>query len=374
MICLTEREEQLLQLLRKNPFMSQMELANELNISRPLLANIISTLVREGKILGRAYVLPNEKEIVCIGGANMDRKLFLKSELVLGTSNPTSSNYSIGGVARNIAENLGRLNHHVTLLTACGKDADWQVIENHSQKYMNVSHCKSVQGVNTGSYSAIINPDNELVFTCTNMDVYEHLDSDYILKKQNLLLSAQLVIIDLNCPKKTIEFTQEFCINHHIPFIIVPVSLSKMNHLPDTLQAVEWFICNKEQAEFVYTKEITTENHYEQALDKMLDLGAKRAVISAGTKGIYFKSTTDEFRFYSAKVIHRIKDIIGAGDAFTSGIIHHWLLKKSIDDCIMAGLVNGLKTLQSKETVRFDLTDKLLLQEIKDYKEMNYSF
>lgn len=349
-----------------------MELANELNISRPLLANIISTLVREGKILGRAYVLPNEKEIICIGGANMDRKLFLKSEIVLGTSNPTSSNYSIGGVARNIAENLGRLDHHVTFLTACGKDADWQVIENHSQKYMNVSHCKSVQGANTGSYSAILSPNNELAFACTNMDIYEHVDVDYILKKQNLLLSAQLVIIDLNCPKKTVEFTQEFCINHHIPFIIVPVSLSKMTHLPDTLQGVEWLICNKEEAEYIYSKEIITDNHYEQALDKILNLGAKRAVISAGVKGVYFKSMTDEFRFYSANVIHQIKDIIGAGDAFTSGIIHHWLLNKSIDDCMMAGLVNGLKTLQSKETVRFDLTDKLLLKEIKDYKEKIY--
>lgn len=372
MIYLTNREEQLLQLLRKNPFMSQMDLANELNISRPLLANIISTLVKEGKILGRAYVLPNEKEIVCIGGANLDRKLFLKGELVLGTSNSTSSNYSIGGVARNIAENLGRLDHHVTLLTACGKDADWEVIENYSQKYMNVSHCKSIQGENTGSYTAILNPDSELVFSCTNMDVYEHLDENYILKKQNLLLSAELVIIDLNCPKKTVEFTQSFCQNHYIPFIIVPVSVSKMNRLPDSLQQVEWFICNKEEAKYIYSKDIITDNHYEKALDRILELGAKRAIIIAGTKGVYFKSTTEEFRFFPATITHHIKDTIGVRDAFVSGIIHQWLLNKSIDDSILAGLVNGLKTLQSKAIVRYDLTDKLLLQEMISYKETTF--
>ena len=34
------------------------------------------------------------------------------------TSNPVKSTKSIGGVARNIAENLGRLGENVTFLTA----------------------------------------------------------------------------------------------------------------------------------------------------------------------------------------------------------------------------------------------------------------
>ena len=45
-------------------------------MSRPALANIISQLIKTGKITGRAYIFPENKEIICIGGANVDRKLF----------------------------------------------------------------------------------------------------------------------------------------------------------------------------------------------------------------------------------------------------------------------------------------------------------
>jgi len=364
---LTEREEQLLRLIRKNPFMSQQEMADELNISRPLLANIISSLVKEGKILGRAYILPNDKEIVCIGGANMDRKLFLKQALQLGTSIPTSSTYSIGGVARNIAENLGRLGHNVTFMTTCGRDADWEVIEKHSQKYMNVSHCKMIQDANTGSYTAILDENNDLVLACANMDVYEELNENYIISKQNVLLSAQLVVMDLNCPKNTIAFTQQFCRDHGIPFIIVPVSGPKMNRLPDSLNHLEWFICNTEEAGIILKREILTHNHYEQALDRILELGAKNAVVTAGAKGAFSKSFTEPFRYHPAPKPKEIKDVTGAGDAFVSGVIHQWLLNKKFMDCLEAGLVNAQKTLQSNATVRYELTEKLLLQELEEF-------
>ena len=45
------------------------------------------------------------------------------------TSNPVKSTKSIGGVARNIAENLGRLGENVTFLTAAGNDSEWSLIK-----------------------------------------------------------------------------------------------------------------------------------------------------------------------------------------------------------------------------------------------------
>ena len=60
-------------------------MANELKMSRPAVANIISQLIKNGKITGRAYILPENKEIICIGGANVDRKYTL--------NNTTSNGY-----------------------------------------------------------------------------------------------------------------------------------------------------------------------------------------------------------------------------------------------------------------------------------------
>ena len=55
--------------------------------------------------------------IACIGGAHLDRHGVLRGPLVLGTSNPGSVHVAVGGVARNVAENLARLGVKVTLVS-----------------------------------------------------------------------------------------------------------------------------------------------------------------------------------------------------------------------------------------------------------------
>ena len=87
---LNDKEAAIVKLLRNNPFLTQQEMADQLNMSRPALANLISGLMKRGIIAGRAYILAKENEIVCIGGANVDRKFHMKENAQLGTSNPTA--------------------------------------------------------------------------------------------------------------------------------------------------------------------------------------------------------------------------------------------------------------------------------------------
>src|SRR5690606_24733751 len=121
---MNRKETEVLALIRKNPYLSQQEMAQILEMSRPSLANLISGLMRQGKIAGRAYVLPEEKTVVCIGGANVDRKFRMEKPAQMGTSNPASVTRSVGGVARNVAENLGRLGHRVKLMSIAGNDPE----------------------------------------------------------------------------------------------------------------------------------------------------------------------------------------------------------------------------------------------------------
>jgi hypothetical protein len=65
----------LYELIRANPFISQQDLAVELRLSRSAVAGHIAGLIRERRLLGRAYVLPDKRPVLCIGAANLDRKL-----------------------------------------------------------------------------------------------------------------------------------------------------------------------------------------------------------------------------------------------------------------------------------------------------------
>lgn len=363
---LTEREQALIQLIRDNPFMSQQDMANRLAMSRPALANLISGLVKKGKIVGRAYVLPQENNIICIGGANIDRKYHLKGKLEMGTSNPVESSQSVGGVARNIAENLGRLDNKVALLTTSGKDTDWQAIVTASEAFINLSDVEQLTQYSTGSYTAIIDEVGELVLATANMDVYEALKPKVLMKHDMLLASAPAIVIDLNCPKETVEYVQKFAIARNVPLVIVPVSSPKMNRMPDTLEGVTWFICNSDEAATLTNMEVHTEEQYLKALPKILALGAENVIITAGAKGVYAANNQMEPRHFSAKKSEKIEDVTGSGDAFVSAVIHTWLSGISIEKSIEAGLINARYTLESPFTVRPELTKESLENELEE--------
>ncbi|GLC88474.1 carbohydrate kinase [Lysinibacillus piscis] len=362
---MNDREQALLALIRQNPFMSQQEMADVMSLSRPVLANLVSSLMKQGKIVGRAYILPEENDIVCIGGANLDRKFHVKGDVQFGTSNPASSSFSIGGVGRNIAENLGRLQHRVTMLTTAGKDADWQAIHEASEPFMNLRYVEQLANASTGSYIAIMDEAGELALAVANMDVYDYLLPSYLQQHEPMLTNAGCFVVDLNCPKETVVYIQQLAIARKIPLVIVPVSSPKMNRLPDTLQGVTWFICNTDEAETIVGQTIQTAEDYKRALVHLQHLGAEHVVITAGSKGVYVASTEQTPLHIEAKKIEKIEDVTGAGDAFVSAVIHGWLIGQPFTTCIEAGLTNAKYTLASPYTVRPELSASLLKNEME---------
>ncbi|WP_100523464.1 PfkB family carbohydrate kinase, partial [Mycobacteroides abscessus] len=267
---LTEKEQLILDLIKKNPYVSQQELAEILGLSRPSIANMISGLIKKGEILGRAYIVNESQHVVCIGGANIDRKFHIKDKAQLGTSNPVYATQNAGGVARNIAENLGRLGMEVSLLSASGLDKDWSFIEESSSLYMNLETVTPFPEKSTGSYTAVLDSNGELVIALADMEVYEAITPDLIQKHEILLSRSKCIIVDLNCPKETIQFLCHFSKTHHLPLCLIPVSAPKMNRLPDELDSVTWLITNRDESEAYFNTEIRNAEDWKRALENWL--------------------------------------------------------------------------------------------------------
>ncbi|WP_462413087.1 carbohydrate kinase [Neobacillus sp. Marseille-QA0830] len=363
---LTEKEQVIFELIRKNPYISQQELAEAIGLSRPSVANIISKLTKRGYIIGRAYIVNESQQIICIGGANLDRKLQVKSHAQLGTSNPIRSSQSVGGVARNIAENLGRLGMEVTLLTACGADSDWTSIEGASSFYMNLDQVTKLPGMSTGSYTAVLDDDGELIIALADMEVYEAITPELLLKQEMSLSRAKCIVADLNCPKDTLQFLTQFAQKYERPLVLIPVSSPKMNRLPDDLKGVTWLITNRDESETYFHCEITNQNEWKEALEKWLSLGIANVVITNGKNGAMIGNREEGIIHIPAVKIHEIVDVTGAGDAFSSAAIFSWLDGKNLKDIARAGTVNAAKTLQSASTVRQDLTAEQLHKDMEE--------
>ena len=335
------KELKVLTYLRNNPYASQQEMADALKMSRPAVANIISQLIKSGKIIGRAYILPENKEIICIGGANVDRKYIVKDQLQMGTSNPTTSLQSIGGVARNIAENLGRLGNTVRLLTVVGNDMEYASIEKASSHWMNLFSVEKLVNYSTGTYSAVLDQQGEMLFALANMDIYDQLTVDYMKKQEAYLTNAQMLII--------------------------PVSSPKMNRMPENLEGIEWLITNKDEAETYFQTQIVDEESWKRTAEAFVQKGIRHVIITNGSKGVVCAGKEIETLFMPAIQTEQVVDVTGAGDAFVSGVLHASLDGVEVKQAVLTGMINATKTLQSVDTVRTELTKLKLTNELEEY-------
>lgn len=357
---MNEKEKLVFQLIKENPYLSQQEMSEQLGMSRPALANTISALVKRGEIVGRAYVLPEKNQIITIGGANVDRKFSIEGTAQLGTSNPATVSESVGGVARNIAENLGRLGNRISLLTTIGDDHDGQLIDQTSNAYINFDLVEKLKDAKTGSYTAILDHEGELVIAMANMSIYEQLVPAVLEKHEAILQNASCIIIDLNCPVETVQYAQDFALQRQIPFVIVPVSSPKMVHMPASLEGVSYFICNRDEAETYLNMKFETFNSYEEAVSQLLQKGAKSVLLTLGETGVIAGNEHGITHFPAIKTT-QIVDVTGAGDAFVSAFLHGVLNNIVFEDAVQLGLVSASKTLQSDKTVRPDLTKENLI-------------
>src|SRR6478736_3587175 len=71
---LTDREREIVALLRRDPLLGSEAIAAALGTTRTAVNVHLSNLGKKGVILGRGYVLSEEPAVVVIGGANMDVK------------------------------------------------------------------------------------------------------------------------------------------------------------------------------------------------------------------------------------------------------------------------------------------------------------
>jgi len=363
---MTEKEQMILDLIRKNPYVSQQELAEILGLSRPSIANIISGLIRKGNILGRAYILSESQQVICIGGANIDRKFHIKDKAQLGTSNPSYATQNAGGVARNIAENLGRLGMQVSLISTCGVDMEWSIIEESSALYMNLETVTQFPEKSTGSYTAVLDSDGELIIALADMEVYEAITPDLLLKHDVILSRSKCIIVDLNCPKETIQFLCHFAKSHDLPIVIIPVSAPKMKRLPDDLDGVSWLITNRDESEIYFNTKIRNEEEWKNAVEKWLSIGVANVVVTNGKEGSMIGNKEEGIFHVPPIETNEIVDVTGAGDAFSSAVIYSWLEGKSLIEIAKAGSINASKTLQSSYTVRQELSAVQLQKDMEE--------
>jgi pseudouridine kinase len=354
------KKEQLYGLIRANPFISQQEMAEALGLSRSAVAGHVASLIRERRLVGRAYVLPRERSVLCIGAANLDRKLRTVDPLRLGTSNPATATETFGGVARNIAENLARLGTPCALLTALGEDSAGRSLQAHARHCgIDMSATPMLPGAATGTYTAVLDANGEMAVALADMALYEQMTPAFMASRQAQRHAAALVIADLNLPHDTVALLLAEARRDGIPLAIVAVSQPKMARLPRDLAGLRLLILNRGELETRAGRALPTEAAVRDACRAVQAEGARDVIVTCGAAGVYHTAGTD-LQWLPAHEVD-VVDVTGAGDAFSAAAC--WTLAQGEEDLALAcarGLRAAALTVQSPHTVSPALTADLL--------------
>lgn len=363
---MNKSEKAVLDLIKSDPYITQRELGEKLNLTRSTIASIISSLNKKNIIRGRGYILSDfSSGVFCIGGMNVDRKYYFKDDLVFETSNPTRSEAFVGGVGRNVCENLGRLGFVPYILSVAANDFDFELIKNESGSFVNFDYVSTFPKAKTGSYSALLDKNGDLILALADMDIYDYMTLEWIRSYEELLKNAQLIILDLNTPKDVVSWLIEFSRINDIDLVVISVSSPKMDRLPKDLKGLKFLITNQDESAAYFSMDIKTEEDFLSLGEKWIKTGLENVIVTRSTESCLYKNKVGEKILFNPPLANKVLDVTGAGDSFSAGIIYGLLMGYEIKKTIELALTNAYETVQVAETVRKNLTDKALEEERK---------
>ncbi|AEX86446.1 sugar kinase, ribokinase [Marinitoga piezophila KA3] len=361
---MTNREKEILELIKENPFITQDELAKQLNIARSSVAVHIANLIKKGYILGRGYIINKLDYVTVIGGANIDINGFPNKKLKLKDSNPGKLKISPGGVGRNIAENLSRLNINTKLLTAIGNDIYGKKIIEHSKNIgIDISDSLILSDFSTSTYLAILDEKGDMAVGLSDMEICEKIDINYIKSKKNIIEKSKAVILDTNLPQKTIEYITK---NINNTFIVDTVSTAKTVKILNILNYVHSIKPNIYEAEILSGIKIENKKDAEKAVRNIINKGVKRVFLTMGKDGILCADKNKTIYIKTPKI--KVINATGAGDAFTAGIVLGYLNNYSLEKTAKISIAASAITLESEGANSEQLSKENIENKLKEMK------
>ena len=354
-------KDRILELIRVNPFVSQQEMAERTGLTRSAVASHIMQLVRDGRLLGRAYVLPGAEPILVAGGANLDRIAKVFQPVAMGTSNPVSTKESFGGVARNIAENLARLGLPVRLLTAVGEDPTGiALLEQIRELGVDTTIAVTVADCPTGTYTALLQPEGEMVLAMADMEAVDRLTLEALQQRRSHWVSTRFRVLDCNLRPEVLSALIEDSRRRGAHLVIVGVSEPKMDRLPQSLEGVSTLILNVGELAARVGQALPDRKAIVGACRHVQAQGALGVVVTLGSAGVCCVQGAQEPRHFPAPKA-KIVDVTGAGDAFSAGVVASLFRKpEDLSSACLLGQRLAALTLGSSSSVAASLTPAFL--------------
>jgi pseudouridine kinase len=298
--------------------------------------------------------------IVCIGGACVDRTYRAHAPLAPATSNPVSAAAAgFGGVARNVAENLARLNVSAGLVSSIGADEPGRALSSHLGTLGVTTRLTVADGRRTAEYVAVLQPSGGLAFGLADMEIFETLTPRLIDEVWPLLSGADGVLADCNLPGDTLAHLIGRCREPSaFKLAVDAVSISKARRLPSNLAGVDLLFANLDEACAIVGADPMARSP-EDLARSVLDRGPGAFVLTLGERGVLAAQPGGAITTLPA-VAADVVDVTGAGDALIAGTLSRVIDGAPLVEALRTGLVAAALAIETGGSVRLDLSPGLI--------------
>ena len=301
--------------------------------------------------------------VVAVGAANVDIHGFTETGLVLKDSNPGSIETCLGGVSRNISENLVRLGVETTLISALGDDAfGRQIREGCQQMGIDLQHSVYVPNATSSTYMAIMDESGDMALALSDMRILDQLKVEHLQERKEVLEKARVIVADAGLTTQVMGW-----LVHQFPgkkIILDPVSIGKCRRMKSLTGKFYCIKMNRMEAGFLTGLSMDNREDLEKAARRLMGMGVKKVYITLGGEGVYYSREGEKGYMPAPKV--KVVNATGAGDAFTAAVTYgerlDWSMEKTARFAVGAAAV----ALASRHTV----SEKMSLEEIEKHMKI----
>jgi len=302
-----------------------------------------------------------EPYILVVGTACLDIKGLAAKPLMRATTVPGAIHTSVGGVARNIAENLARLGESTILLSAVGDDRSGQRILAQAQEAgIDVSRVLIEPDIETGAYMAILDHTGILSFGLDDTQIANAVRPQYIYNHRRLFRDAAMVVLDASLPRETLSTIFRLAKHYQLPVCADPAAVGLAKRLLPYLPDLRLIAPNVQEAATLCDMNIPDGDQTSAlaAAKRLVALGVDIAVITMAEHGLCYATSEEAGR---VPAVHtEVVDLTGGGDALTAAVIFALMNDIPASEAMPLGCSAASLTIASNHTVVPDLTLELL--------------
>ncbi|KAK3087607.1 hypothetical protein FSP39_008289 [Pinctada imbricata] len=332
-------------------------------------------------------------DVVVVGGSIVDfyARIHTKEFGSDGGTYPGSVQQSFGGVGRNVADCLSRLDVNTLFISAIGKDSHNSPFKVYC-KHMNQYGIAELRDHNTATYCAVLRDNGELVFGIGDMDIHSQITPQYIAKFHDDIVSSKLICLDGNVTVEAMQYVCELAKQNGVPVWYEPTDLHKAVKPFQTkvTSPVQYSSPNMNELRVMSTymsngtdshntenvDELPQDQVIRECVDRLKTVITKIPVVIAtiGHHGVVLcqrscqGSAEDKYNVtvdWFPATCHgaKVKDIVsvsGAGDCMVAAVLSGLIKGVAMETNIKSGLIAAQMSLQSHHAVPHNISPKSL--------------